>query len=67
MTRSEAAEGGAAPEMKGDAVRATAGAGLYSSLGAAGGASPAASAESVDLKVSPLWYNAFLVVDLSRD
>jgi hypothetical protein len=65
MTRSEAAEGGAAPEMKGDAVRATAAAGLHSSLGAAGGASPTASAERVDLKVSPSRYTVFLVVDLS--
>jgi hypothetical protein len=67
MTRSEAVEGGAAPETKGDAVRATAAAGLHSSLGATGGASPAASAERVDFKVSHLRYNVFLVVDLSRD
>jgi hypothetical protein len=67
MTRSEAAEGGAAPETKGDAVRATAAVGLHSSLGVAGGASPTASVELVDFKVSPSRYNVFLVVDLSRD
>jgi hypothetical protein len=67
MTRSEAAEGGAAPETKGDAVGATATAGLHSNLDAVGGASPTASAERVDFKVSPLRYNVFLVVDLSRD
>jgi hypothetical protein len=67
MTRSEAAEGGATPETKGDAVRATAAAGLQSSQGATGGASPAVSAERVDFKVSPLRYNVFLVVVLSRD
>jgi hypothetical protein len=67
MTQSEAAEGGAAPETKGDAVQATATASLHSSLGAAGEASPTASAERVDFKVSPSRYNVFLVVDLSRD
>jgi hypothetical protein len=66
MTRSKAAEGGAAPETKGDAVWATAAAGLHSNLVVAGGASPIASAERVDFKVSPSWYNVFLVVDLSR-
>jgi hypothetical protein len=67
MTRSEAAVGGAAPETKGDAVRATAAAGLHNSLCVAGGASPAASADRVDFKVSPSRFNVFLVVDLSRD
>jgi hypothetical protein len=67
MTRSEAAEGGAAPETKGDAVGATAAAGIHSNLGAVGGANPAVSAERVNFKVSPSWYNVFLVVDLSRD
>jgi hypothetical protein len=67
MTRSKAAEGGTTPETKMDAVGATAAAGLHSNLGAAGGASPAASAERVDFKVSPSLYNVFLVVDLSRD
>jgi hypothetical protein len=59
MTRSEVAEGGAAPETKGDAVGATATAGLHSNLGAAGGASLAASAERVNFKVSPSRYNVF--------
>jgi hypothetical protein len=67
MTQSEAAEGGAAPETKGDVVRATAATGLHSNVGAASGASPTASAERVNFKVSPSRYNVFLVVDLSRD
>jgi hypothetical protein len=67
MTGSEAAEGGATPETKGDAVGATAAAGLHSNLGAAGGASPTTSAERVDFKVSPSRYIVFLVVDLSQD
>jgi hypothetical protein len=67
MTRSEAAEGGAAPETKGDVIGATAASSLHSNLGAAGGASPATSAERVDFKVSPSRYNVFLVMDLSRD
>jgi hypothetical protein len=67
MTRSEAAEGGAAPETKGDAVRETAVASLHSNQGAVGGASPAASAEHVDFKVIPSRCNVFLVMDLSRD
>jgi hypothetical protein len=53
MTRSKAAKGGAATEMKGDAIGATAATDLHSNLGAAGGASPAASAERVDFKESP--------------
>ena len=46
--------------MKGDAVEATAAAGLYSNLGDAGGAIPAASAESVASKVSPARHNQLL-------
>jgi hypothetical protein len=67
MTRSEAAEGGAAPETKDDVVRVTTAAGLHSILGAASGASLTASAERVDFKVSASRYNVFLVVDFSRD
>jgi hypothetical protein len=66
MTRSDASGDGGAPQTKGDAVEATAAAGLHSNLGDAGGAIPAASAESVALKVSPSRHNEFLVVDLSR-
>jgi hypothetical protein len=66
MTRSDASGDGGAPQRKGDAVEATAAAGLHSNLGDAGGAIPAASAESVASKVSPARHNEFLVVDLSR-
>jgi hypothetical protein len=66
MTRSDALGDGGAPQTKGGAVEATAAAGLHSNLGDAGGAIPAASAESVALKVSPSRHNEFLVMDLSR-
>jgi hypothetical protein len=66
MTRSDASGDGGALQTKGDAVEATTAAGLHSNQGDAGGAIPAASAESVALKVSPSRHNVFLVVDLSR-